>query len=60
MVIGGAGNTEVLCLSLSEIFQDIERVTKNKRSLPQYNTVSRYSPSPDDDDLGLIKAYRTS
>lgn len=60
MVIEGAANTETLRLSLSEIFEDIERVTKHKPSLPQYYTFGRYSPSPDDDDLGLINAYRTS
>jgi hypothetical protein len=60
MVVGGAGNTEALCQSLSDIFDDIERVTKYKPSLPRYDKDSRYNPGPDDDDLGLIKAHRAS
>jgi hypothetical protein len=56
MVVGGCSNSEALCISLVDIFDDFKRVTGKEMKLPQYSRMARYSPKEEGDDIGSVES----
>jgi len=59
MIVGGPEMVDdTMCLSLAEVFAEIEEMTHFKPKLPTYHTlIPAYAPTQDDSDIGLICAY---